>query len=224
MFSLNRDATSGVIRSIKYCRQKAIPSQRAVARSYSAAQRWKRGTAEAGPSFSILECPRQRRADPAAIGNVYDSYAGAAPMQTSRKDRCRPSAFCGAVVAPAARTCELRRCRAVSGTGRRPWRLRSEVSGRWRPGVFRLSPGARGRRRARRARKAGLLAAVDARSSCRNSLRSDRRGNGAKAGSLMLRLQVVPAAKPGRDDFRSYSRVRRLISGCDLNLPADFRI
>ncbi len=40
----------------------------------------------------------------------------------------------------------------------------------------------------------------------------------------MLRRQVVPAAKPGRDDFRSYSRVRRLISGCDRNLPADFRI
>ena len=40
----------------------------------------------------------------------------------------------------------------------------------------------------------------------------------------LLRLQIVRLAKPGRDSFRSYPGVLRVICGDDSHLPAGFRI
>ena len=52
----------------------------------------------------------------------------------------------------------------------------------------------------------------------------DNKAKGGGTAPLMLLLQVVPSAKPGRDDFRSYPGVLRLICGDDRHVPASFRI
>ena len=42
--------------------------------------------------------------------------------------------------------------------------------------------------------------------------------------AALLRLQIIRLAKSGRDSFRSYHGVLRIICGDDSHLPAGFRM